>query len=183
MVLDVGDQDKMQRAMLWFVAAVFTVLAAQLLIVPADALSKHGIGIYGQPPSAFAEIRAHHAGTLATLAIHFARSAHGTDPATVADGLRTLFAVLGLFVLVRCFSFVVDGPPTIAYDYAMWGGEVMGAAAAAVLYRSSASNRAATTPAYTPAAARYCFRNGRRPTAAELADASAAEFSEAKKEK
>ena len=44
---------------------------------------------------------------------------------------------IGLFVLVRCFSYVVDGAPTITYAYLMWGGETIGAAVAAILYYSS----------------------------------------------
>ena len=41
---------------LWSVTAVFAGLALQLLTIPAEALSQHGIDIFGQPPSAFAEI-------------------------------------------------------------------------------------------------------------------------------
>ena len=46
------------RQFLWCMTAVFAGLALQLLTVPAEALSQHGIDIFGQPPSAFAEIRA-----------------------------------------------------------------------------------------------------------------------------
>ena len=58
LVLVVQGQDKLQRALLWFVTAVFSALAVQMLVTPAQALSQHGIDIFGQPPSAFAEIRA-----------------------------------------------------------------------------------------------------------------------------
>ena len=112
---------------MFILSVVFIVLAFNILLNPIEGLGEDGIDLSKTGPSGLAEIRAFYFGTLTTLGLIFMRyGALSSDPRDNILACYTAFEVLILFVAVRCFSYVVDGPPELTSAYAMWGAEVFG---------------------------------------------------------
>ena len=112
---------KSDKYYLYFVGAIFSIVALQAFFIPIKMLEPLELTI--STVSGFAEIRAAYSGLFGSFGILYIRGARDNSLTKIA--LQCAFSVLSIFALGRFYSLLMDGNPN-PYSYFIHTMELIG---------------------------------------------------------